>query len=86
MGLSLVILFFLPFLQKFKVSSSKFDSLSQIFFWLFVADVILLGWLGSQLVEFPYVIISQIATIFYFAYFLVIIPFLSNFELKILKI
>ena len=86
MGLSLVILFGLPFLQKFKISSSKFDIVSQLFFWLFVANVLLLGWLGSQLVEYPYVIISQLATIFYFAYFMIIIPLLSNFELKILKI
>jgi ubiquinol-cytochrome c reductase cytochrome b subunit len=86
MGLSLVILFALPFLQKFKISSSKFDIVSQLFFWLFVVNLFLLGWLGSQLVEYPYVTISQLATIFYFAYFVIIIPLLSNFELKILKI
>jgi ubiquinol-cytochrome c reductase cytochrome b subunit len=45
----------------------------------------LLGWLGAQLVEYPYVIVSQIATILYFSYFLVIIPLLSIFEFKVVS-
>jgi ubiquinol-cytochrome c reductase cytochrome b subunit len=86
MGVAIAILFFLPVLQKFNINSSKFDILSQFFFWLFVSDVLLLGWLGAQVVEYPYVTISQIATIFYFSYFLIFIPLLSNFEKKILSL
>jgi ubiquinol-cytochrome c reductase cytochrome b subunit len=44
-----------------------------------------LGWLGAQLVEYPYVTVSRIATVFYFMYFLVIIPLLSFFEYKVLN-
>jgi len=83
---SIVILGFLPLLTKFTIKSSKFDIISQFFFWLFISNVILLGWLGSQVVEYPYVEISRIATISYFSYFLVIIPTLSFFESKVLKI
>lgn len=83
---SILILFFLPFLFKFKIKSSKFDVLSQFFFWLFLTDVILLGWLGSQLVEYPYMEVSQFATTLYFSYFLIIIPSLSLFESLVLKI
>jgi len=32
MGIAIAILFFLPFLQKFRVGSSKFDLFSQFFF------------------------------------------------------
>jgi ubiquinol-cytochrome c reductase cytochrome b subunit len=84
MAIAIFILFALPFLQKLVITSSKFDVLSQFFFWLFVSDVLLLGWLGAQLVEYPYVIISQIATVIYFSYFFLIIPLLSIFESKII--
>lgn len=83
---SIVILLFLPFLISFKIKSSKFDIMSQFFFWFFIFDVILLGFLGSQVVEYPYVEVSQIATFFYFSYFLVILPFLSFIENKVLDL
>lgn len=81
---AILILFFLPFLGNFKTKSNKFVKLSQIFFWLFISDVILLGWLGSCLVEQPYVIISQLASIFYFSYFILVLPFLSFLEKQII--
>ena len=86
MAIAIFILLFLPLLQKFTINSSKFDILSQFFFWLFISNVILLGWLGAQVVEYPYVTVSRIATIFYFMYFLVIIPLLSFFEYKVLSL
>jgi ubiquinol-cytochrome c reductase cytochrome b subunit len=82
---SILILFLLPFLARFKSKSSKFLIIIQFFFWFFVGDVLLLGWLGACLVEEPYVIISQCATIFYFSYFFLILPFLGYMEQKILK-
>jgi len=36
-------------------------------------------------VEYPFVEIGQIATIFYFAYFLIIIPFFGYFESYLLR-
>ena len=66
---SILILFLLPYFASFKCKSSKFVTLVQFFFWCFVTDVLLLGWLGACVVEQPYVIISQLAAIFYFSYF-----------------
>jgi ubiquinol-cytochrome c reductase cytochrome b subunit len=81
------LVFFNPnLLKKFRIKSSKFDKIAQVFFWLFVCDVILLGWLGSQVVEHPYVIIGQIATGFYFIYIGIIIPSLAFFESEVLKL
>jgi quinol-cytochrome oxidoreductase complex cytochrome b subunit len=77
---SILILFFLPLLGHFKAKSSKFLVFVQVFFWLFVGDVFLLGWLGACIVEQPYIVISQLATIFYFAYFLLVLPLLCYTE------
>jgi ubiquinol-cytochrome c reductase cytochrome b subunit len=59
--------------------------MAQFFFWVFVSDVILLTWIGAQALEHPYILLGQIATIVYFSYFLLVLPFLSYFEFYVLK-
>lgn len=83
---AIIILFFLPFLGDFDCKSSKFVDLSQFFFWMFVLNLLLLGYLGACVVEQPFIIISQLAASFYFSYFLVIIPLLSSVEKKAIKV
>jgi ubiquinol-cytochrome c reductase cytochrome b subunit len=51
-----------------------------MFFWILVADVLVLGFCGGAPAEEPYVMISQIATIYYFAHFLIILPLVSKLE------
>lgn len=74
---AIIILFFLPFLGKFKIKTLKFSKVGQFFFWCFVTNFLLLGWLGSCVAEQPFVFVSQCCATFYFAYFIVIIPVLS---------
>ncbi len=50
------------------------------FFWILVIDVLILGYCGGAPAEEPYVMISQVATIYYFAHFLIILPILSKTE------
>jgi len=45
-----------------------------------VVDVIVLGYCGGKPAEEPYVMISQIASIYYFAHFLLILPIVSAIE------
>jgi ubiquinol-cytochrome c reductase cytochrome b subunit len=47
---------------------------------LLVADYLLLGYLGQQVAEEPFITIGQIASVYYFSYFLIIIPALGRFE------
>jgi ubiquinol-cytochrome c reductase cytochrome b subunit len=47
---------------------------------LLVVDYVLLGYLGQQVPESPFTEIGQIASIYYFSYFLVIIPVLGRLE------
>jgi quinol-cytochrome oxidoreductase complex cytochrome b subunit len=82
---SLLILFILPFLGRFKTKSSKFTKITQFFYWCFVTDVLLLGLLGACVVEQPYIIISQISAIFYFFYFLIILPTLEFLDKKVIN-
>ncbi len=78
---SLIILFFLPWLDRSKVRSHRYRSTAaKLWFVLFVADCVFLGWLGGQVAEQPFILFSQLATAFYFIYLLVILPLLGLME------
>ncbi len=77
---SIVLLFFLPWLDPSPVRSGSYRPRFRQFFWILILDVLILGWCGGLPAEEPYVMISQVATIYYFAHFLIILPILSKFE------
>ena len=77
---SIVVLFFLPWLDTSKVRSCKFRPVYKWFFWLLVIDVIILGYCGSQPAEGIYVTLALWSTVYYFAHFLVVLPLLGKFE------
>ena len=77
---SILILFFVPWLDTSKVRSAAYRPWYRLFFWLFVVNAIFLGWLGSRPAEGSYVIMSQLGTIYYFGFFIVIMPLLGLIE------
>lgn len=77
---SILILFALPWLDKSPVKSLKYRPLSKFFFWIFVFDCLLLGFIGGKPPEGAYVILGGLATFYYFTHFLLIIPVVSKFE------
>jgi len=77
---SIVVLFFLPWLDTMKVKSARYRPLYKIFFILFVISCLLLGYLGAKAPEGIYLFLSRVSTIYYFAFFLVIMPVLSRIE------
>ncbi|MEL6365392.1 MAG: cytochrome b N-terminal domain-containing protein [Pseudomonadota bacterium] len=77
---AIAVLFVLPWLDTSKVRSLKFRPVARQFFFIFVIACLALGWLGGQAAEGVYVWASRIATLYYFAYFLVILPLLGTLE------
>jgi ubiquinol-cytochrome c reductase cytochrome b subunit len=76
----IVVLAVLPFITASTVQSSIFRPLYKVLFWVFIADWLLLTWLGGMPAEEPYITLAQIAGFFYFAYFLIVLPVLSRLE------
>ena len=70
----------LPFFSTVHVGSPRFRILSERLFWVFVADVFLLTWVGAQEIMPATVLLGQVCTFILFLYLLVIYPFLSWFE------
>jgi len=83
---SLLVLLLLPIISTSKVRSSLYRPLHQKFFWFLVFDFILLGYIGQSSPETPFLEIGQIASVYYFMYFLVIIPCLGLLESKLIRL
>nr|CAA24073.2 cytochrome b [Saccharomyces cerevisiae] len=77
---AILVLLVLPFTDRSVVRGNTFKVLSKFFFFIFVFNFVLLGQIGACHVEVPYVLMGQIATFIYFAYFLIIVPVISTIE------
>ena len=77
---AIFILMLLPWLDTSKVRSAIFRPIYKKFFWVLVFVVILLGYLGAKPPEGIYLILSRLATAYYFIHFLILLPFLGRYE------
>src|SRR5690606_41259877 len=77
---AIAVLFVVPWLATSKVRSAVYRPWYKLFFWLFAANAIFLGWLGSKPAEGIYIPLMQISTLYYFAFFLIVMPVLGLIE------
>jgi ubiquinol-cytochrome c reductase cytochrome b subunit len=78
---AILVWFFLPWLDRSPVRSGHYRPLFRKFFWFgLLPCMAVLFWAGGAPAEEPYVMLSQIATAYYFAHFLVILPIVSSIE------
>ena len=77
---ALLVLFAIPWLDTSKVRSARFRPIYKQLFWILVLDVIVLGWVGANPPEGAFIAIGQIATVYYFAHFLVLMPVVGRLE------
>nr|YP_009735178.1 cytochrome b [Acropyga panamensis]QBG38664.1 cytochrome b [Acropyga panamensis] len=68
---SIMILYFMP-LINFKINTLSFYPLNQLMYWMFINTFIMLTWTGAQIIEYPYISISQIMSLMYFLFFIFI--------------
>ncbi|MFZ2587960.1 MAG: cytochrome b N-terminal domain-containing protein [Alphaproteobacteria bacterium] len=76
---SILILLILPWLDSSKVRSARYRPLYRQFYWVFVVNFIVLGWVGGKPPEGMYVLIAQGATAYYFLFF-ALLPVIAKVE------
>jgi ubiquinol-cytochrome c reductase cytochrome b subunit len=77
---SILILFFMPWLDKSPVRSSNYRPLYKWAYWVFLIDCLILGYVGGKPAEEPYLTISRVAASYYFFHFLILVPFIAKIE------
>ena len=78
---SILIWFFLPWLDKGPVRSGHYRPTFRKFFWFgLIPCMAVLFYCGGAPAQQPFIMLSQIATAYYFLHFLVILPILSSIE------
>merc|ERR1712100_81712 len=83
---SILVLAVIPFIiPNLHIRSSLFRPIGRIAFWFQAVNCVILGWIGQKVVEYPYIEIGQVATVAYFAYFIIIIPGIVFIENKLIN-
>ena len=86
MFLAILIIMVMPFTDLGRSRGLQFRPLSKIFFYIFVANFLILMQLGAKHVESPFIEFGQISTVLYFSHFLVIVPAISLLENTLLEL
>ena len=77
---AILVLLLLPVLNTSSIRSSKFRPIYSLFYWFLVSDFIILGWIGQKPVESPYIEVGVFGTLFYFIFFLILMPAIGVVE------
>jgi quinol-cytochrome oxidoreductase complex cytochrome b subunit len=77
---AILVLLLIPFTNTSDVRNSTYRPIFKFFFWLFIVDFIILTWVGQKPVRDTFILVGQIATVYYFAFFIILIPIIGRIE------
>ena len=85
MFFAILILLSLPFADLSRSRGTQFKPFNKIAYFIFAGNLFILMVLGAKHVESPFIEFGQIATVLYFIYFLLIVPFFNLLENAIIE-
>lgn len=80
MGGSILVLLVLPFVNTSEIRNTTYRPIFKVFFWLFMTDFFLLSWVGQKPMKNSYILLGQVATVYYFVFFLILVPVIGKVE------
>ena len=85
MGGSILIMLLIPFTYTGYIRNTTYRPLFKVFYWLLVADFLTLMWVGQAPITDPFIALGQLASVYYFSFFLFIIPLIGIVETKLVN-
>jgi ubiquinol-cytochrome c reductase cytochrome b subunit len=80
---AILVLLLIPYINTSDVRNTTYRPIFKICFWLFIADFIILTWVGQKPVRDTFILVGQIGTVYYFAFFTILIPVVGAIESKL---
>nr|YP_009919791.1 cytochrome b [Metschnikowia agaves]QMQ98500.1 cytochrome b [Metschnikowia agaves]QMQ98514.1 cytochrome b [Metschnikowia agaves] len=77
---ALLMLLMLPMTDRSVMRGNTFKMMSKLSFFMFVFNFLLLSTLGQVHVEVPFILLGQLCTVYYFSYFIILVPVISYME------
>ena len=80
MGGAILVLLVIPFNYTGYIRNTTYRPIFKIFYWILVADFLLLLWLGQAKMEKPFLTLTTYASIYYFSFFIILVPLIGIVE------
>ena len=77
---AILVLLVIPFINTSDIRNTTYRPIFKFCFWVFVIDFVILTWIGQKPVKDTFIFVGQIATAYYFAFFLILIPLVGKIE------
>ena len=85
MGGSILIMLVIPYTYTGYIRNTTYRPLFKIFYWLLVADFLTLMWVGQAPITDPFILLGQLASVYYFSFFIILIPLIGIIENKLVS-
>ena len=85
MGGSILVMLLIPYTYTGYIRNTTYRPLFKVFYWLLVADFLTLMWVGQAPITDPFIALGQLASVYYFSFFLFIIPLIGIIETKLVN-
>lgn len=82
---AILVLLLIPFTNTSDVRNTTYRPIFKFCFWFFISDFIILTWIGQKPVKDTFIFVGQVATVYYFLFFLVLIPVVGRIESALVR-
>lgn len=82
---AILVMLLIPFTYTGYIRNTTYRPLFKIFYWLWIADFIILMVVGQAPITDPFIALGQVASVYYFSFFIILVPLIGMIETKLVS-